>query len=294
MQTDELRRALHELAYEQEPFDASAQRVRGRVRRRRAAIGAALCLLLASPVVAVAVARDRDERLAVAAAKEVSVEDLAQRDALVVVPIDGRPDDVRASLEAAGIVTAYSFVRPGIPSSLLSIPEHFPTEPARCGDAGGFVVDLRDGAAVVPDLAATVGDAVRVLEWADLERPPGEPPGVVDGLLGLGRWQNGVEAEIFMIPHATPEQIAGVRARLESDPDVDMFEYLDQHDAYEEFRRIFVDQPAVVASTDPEALPASFRIRPMPGADVDALEARYAVEGVDEVLRPLDTPCDQP
>ena len=61
-------------------------------------------------------------------------------------------------------------------------------------------------------------------------------------------------------------------------------EYVSEEQAYDEFRRIFKDQPALVAATTADALPASFRITPTENADMDAINARYgSAAGVNEI-----------
>jgi cell division transport system permease protein len=102
---------------------------------------------------------------------------------------------------------------------------------------------------------------------------------------GTRRWKSGVEFEVFMDEAATKQQIADVRAELESDPEVKRFFYLDKQDAYEEFKRLFEDKPDLVEATTPDALPTSFRIAPTEVELTDELTGRYAtLAGVDEVI----------
>ncbi|GIU86901.1 MAG: cell division protein FtsX [Acidimicrobiia bacterium] len=104
---------------------------------------------------------------------------------------------------------------------------------------------------------------------------------------GTSKWKDGVELEIFMEVDAGEAQIADVRAQLEADEDVRSFEFLTKEDAYEEFKRIFRDQPALIESTTPDALPTSFRVAPTEAELTEQVKRRFeSVPGVDEVITP--------
>jgi cell division transport system permease protein len=101
---------------------------------------------------------------------------------------------------------------------------------------------------------------------------------------GTERWKGGVEAEIFMNVDATDSEIAAVQTELESDPQIESFEYFDKEAAYEEFRRLFRNDPDLVNSVDAEALPESFRIKPTEAELTEAVAAAYGTQpGVEEV-----------
>jgi cell division transport system permease protein len=115
------------------------------------------------------------------------------------------------------------------------------------------------------------------------------------GSLLLTRWadhgteqiKGGVKAEAFMNVRATQQQIDDVAAALEADPDVKSFRYLDKEAAYEEFQRIFRDDPDLVENINAESLPASFRIVPKRAEDTPAIQRRFEVmSGVDSVVTP--------
>jgi cell division transport system permease protein len=91
---------------------------------------------------------------------------------------------------------------------------------------------------------------------------------------GTEAWKD-VKFEVFMNVDATDEQIADVRTALESDPDVVSFEFLTKQMAYAEFKEIFADQPALVESTTPEALPVSFRVVPADAELTETVSRRY-------------------
>jgi cell division transport system permease protein len=109
---------------------------------------------------------------------------------------------------------------------------------------------------------------------------------------GTSRWKNGVELEIFMQVDATDQQIAAVRGDLDGFVErtqVRDYRFLSKEDAYNEFKRIFRDQPALIESTTAEALPTSFRVAPTEAELTAGIANEFdSVSGVDEVLTPQD------
>ena len=110
---------------------------------------------------------------------------------------------------------------------------------------------------------------------------------------GTSRWKNGVELEIFMNVDANQQQIDAVQAELDgliADEQVRDYRFLSKQDAYEEFKRIFNDQPALVESTTAGRAADLVPGRARPKAELTAaVAARFeAVPGVDEVLTPQD------
>ena len=75
-------------------------------------------------------------------------------------------------------------------------------------------------------------------------------------------------------------------------PDITSLRYLDHAAAFEEFKRIFSDQPALIQSTTADVLPVSFRLEVRKGADPETVATRYgSASGIDEILTPA-TNCD--
>jgi cell division transport system permease protein len=106
------------------------------------------------------------------------------------------------------------------------------------------------------------------------------------------RWQGGIEFIVFMHPTATNDQIEGLKNDLENNPQVAKVSYVDQQQAYEEFKELFRDSPEMVASVEPEVLPTSFRLEPVDkNADIiSALSESYKDKaGVREVVSATDT-----
>jgi cell division transport system permease protein len=103
---------------------------------------------------------------------------------------------------------------------------------------------------------------------------------------GTERWKGGVEFEIFMTtnPDATEAQVTDVGTALEADPLVEDYTYYDKEAAYEEFKRLFRNDPALVESISPDALPESYRVTPVDAEDTAVLAGEYeSFTGVSEV-----------
>jgi FtsX extracellular domain len=271
MRTDELRNELHDLAAELEGFEGDARRVRGGVQRRRVAIAGALVVALAIPAVTFAL-RDRPDSISVTGPKEVAVEELTARDALVIVEDGERIANVRVALESSELVAAFSELPAGV-ASLLQPLELWMSLDA-C-DEGGFVIDLRGGPEDAERLAGTLPSEVAVYDWRDVTAE------------ALGRWNDGVDIEIFMTVDATRAQVDAVASTLERMSEVDAIEQLSKQDAFAEFRRIFADQPDLLQTTTAENLPESFRVVLRGDSSAEEVAARFEiVAGVDEVLTP--------
>jgi cell division transport system permease protein len=101
---------------------------------------------------------------------------------------------------------------------------------------------------------------------------------------GTQQWKNGVELEIFMNVNATQGQIDALNRSLAADKDVRSSRFLTKQDAYNEFKRLFHDQPDLVQTTSPSALPPSFRVAPQKAELTQTVADRYSNQpGVDEV-----------
>ncbi len=101
---------------------------------------------------------------------------------------------------------------------------------------------------------------------------------------GTQRWKNGVEFEVFMSINPTDQQIDELREELETDRLVKRADFLSKEEAFEEFQRLFPDQPDLVENTSAETLPPSFRVAPKDVKDTEDLADRYEIfAGVDSV-----------
>jgi cell division transport system permease protein len=101
------------------------------------------------------------------------------------------------------------------------------------------------------------------------------------------RWQGGIEFVVFLRIDATQQQIDSLRNDLDQSPEVSKVVFVDQQQAYSEFKSLFADSPELIDSVTAEDLPPSFRIEPV-NKDVDAVESLGLTfegrSGVDQVV----------
>jgi cell division transport system permease protein len=114
-------------------------------------------------------------------------------------------------------------------------------------------------------------------------------------LLGQGisnafeRWNNDVSFIVYVNPDATHDQISSLRKDLENSPQVANVSYLDHAQSYDEFKKLFKDDPTIVSTVKPDDLPTSFRVKPSnPDAKVieqlvDKYKSKPGVRQVDFV-----------
>jgi cell division transport system permease protein len=88
----------------------------------------------------------------------------------------------------------------------------------------------------------------------------------------LRRWSDGVEFIVFMNPEATQEQIDSVGRDLRDNPQVESVRFFDKQQAYEEFKRLYPEQPELVDALSPEQMPTSYRVVPA-SAESDVIKA---------------------
>jgi cell division transport system permease protein len=122
---------------------------------------------------------------------------------------------------------------------------------------------------------------------------------------GTARWKNGVELEIFLCSRSTAQpgaapgarpscqaeatqaQIDAVRTELDASPDVRRYRFLSKEDAFKEAKRIFANDPELLANIDPEGLPVSFRVAPRTAELTEKVAAQFSkrqAQGIDDVL----------
>jgi hypothetical protein len=208
------------------------------------------------------------------ATKRVPPEDMRRYDTTVVLPSGASAftvADVEDRMNRLGLVQQYAEVTRETLAVLVSrgdadsdaLKERVCTTATR-----GYAVALtRPTSDSRRQLARTLGDDATVLP-SEYRRP---------------------QPEIFMRVKATAEQTHAVKARLDRDTDIATFQFLDHKAAYEEFRRLFGDQPQLIQSepADGSGLPESFRIELRDGAAPADIAARYGdLPGVDMVNVP--------
>lgn len=104
-------------------------------------------------------------------------------------------------------------------------------------------------------------------------------------------WLGRIEVAIFLCDGArdcaaiTPEQQDELRAQLEDDPVVESVAYESKDEAFERFNEVFANQPELIETISPEALPASFRVKLADPEQFTAVRERFeAFPGVEEIV----------
>ena len=104
------------------------------------------------------------------------------------------------------------------------------------------------------------------------------------------QWRGGVELSIFMQPDATPAQSDATERLLSQMPEVKKVTYVGQDAAYDEFKRMFANEPDMVESVTAKDLPPSYRVVPRKAEFVDTIGARFKNgEGVRKVVYARET-----
>lgn len=93
----------------------------------------------------------------------------------------------------------------------------------------------------------------------------------------LGRWQGGVQFEVFLQPNISGDQIDALGAELSSHPDIERIEYFTQDQAYALLQEMLSDDPDLVAEVSPDTLPSSYRVVPRvaEGELIESLANRF-------------------
>jgi cell division protein FtsX len=99
------------------------------------------------------------------------------------------------------------------------------------------------------------------------------------------------DAEVFMAPTATRQQIKAIRHALQSNRKIVRYAYLDHDAAYRVFVQLFWrNNPAALHGIEPSDLPTSFRVRFRPHTEVVLwIQAMLPLPGVDDVTQPGST-----
>jgi cell division transport system permease protein len=105
------------------------------------------------------------------------------------------------------------------------------------------------------------------------------------------RFRGDVQTIVYMKADASQEQIDAVARALGENPHVKSQRYLNHQEAWEEFRLIFDDEPAIRDSLTPEETPTSYKIQVKDASFevVQSLQAQFkTLPGVHEVVAPTD------
>lgn len=111
-----------------------------------------------------------------------------------------------------------------------------------------------------------------------------------------GGIESQVEVNVFLREDITPEQTKDLQSATSAMPEIKSVDYISKEDAFSQFKKDYKETPAVWENVDPDALPASFRIKLRNAADAPATAARldgrpgvddavYGGEGMERLLR---------
>lgn len=100
----------------------------------------------------------------------------------------------------------------------------------------------------------------------------------------VSSWEGKVEVNVFLRDEITPDQQKELGAAISSMPEVQRVYYESKDQAYKEYKRMFRDTPAIWQNVDPEAMPASYRIKLRNPNTAESVSQRLdGRPGVDEV-----------
>ena len=94
--------------------------------------------------------------------------------------------------------------------------------------------------------------------------------------LMTGEWASKVEVSVFLRDDASGEEIDALGANIAGIPEVEEVFFENREQAYENFRELFRDNPALIENVDPSAMPQSYRIKLVDPADFPVIRARLA------------------
>ncbi len=104
------------------------------------------------------------------------------------------------------------------------------------------------------------------------------------------QWRGGVELNIFLNPDVATPQRDAIQTELNGMPEVRKVTFVNQDEAYEEFKQMFANSPDMVESVSAQDLPPSFRVVPRQPELVDTVGERFTKrEGVKEVVYAKET-----
>lgn len=77
-----------------------------------------------------------------------------------------------------------------------------------------------------------------------------------------GKFRGNIELIVFLEPKIEPAQREAIGKSLEENPEVKKATYVNQKQAFEEFKELFKDSPETVQSVTADILPSSYRVVP--------------------------------
>ncbi|HUP68671.1 MAG TPA: permease-like cell division protein FtsX [Acidimicrobiales bacterium] len=99
------------------------------------------------------------------------------------------------------------------------------------------------------------------------------------------QWKGDVELSIFMKVGVSPSQSQAIERELSQMPEVNKVIYIDQQEAFAEFKRMFENSPDFLESVEAKDLPTSYRVVPKRAEFVDVVGGRFENRaGVQDVV----------
>jgi cell division transport system permease protein len=112
------------------------------------------------------------------------------------------------------------------------------------------------------------------------------------------QWEGGIELIIFMEPDIQPAQRTAIETSLKGNPEVKRFEYVSKDEAYNDFKRLFKEQPEMIDAVQPDILPTSYKVVPV-NPDIASIKAMrelyqndagvYRVVSADDTIRTMQS-----
>lgn len=100
-----------------------------------------------------------------------------------------------------------------------------------------------------------------------------------------GGFERQVEVDVFLRDDVTPEQSKDLQASISAMPEVKSVNYISKEEAFNEYKKLYKDTPAVYENVDPEALPASYLIKLHNANTAEVVASRLEGQpGIDEVV----------
>ncbi len=89
------------------------------------------------------------------------------------------------------------------------------------------------------------------------------------------QWKDNVELSIFMKPDASAPESDAIDRQLKAMPEVKRYHYVSKPEAFEEFRKIFANEPDVRDSLTVEQIPPSYRVVPKQAEQTKVIGERF-------------------
>jgi len=89
------------------------------------------------------------------------------------------------------------------------------------------------------------------------------------------QWKDNVELSIFMKPEALAPESEAIDRQLKAMPEVRRYHYVSKPEAFEEFRKIFANEPDVRDSLTVEQIPPSYRVVPKQAEQTKLIGERF-------------------